>query len=134
MILAAPLIKKALPYIIIVVLGMAIFGGFKYYSNKIEELSRQNAVLIEQNAEVNNNLNVIQNLYNISLKQVEELQKQQKESLQYVSELKQALNEMNLSNAYEEDADKLLKTINDYEKCYAINTIKNPSMKCYKEK
>ena len=76
----------------------------------------------------------MKNLYNISLKQVEELQNQQKESLGYVAELRQALNSMDLKKAYEEDADKLLKTINDYEKCYAINTIKNPMMKCYKDK
>lgn len=134
MILAAPLIKKALPYIIIVVLGLAIFGGFKYYSNKIEELSRQNAVLIEQNAEINNNYNTLQNLYNISIKQVEELQKQQKESLQYVAQLKQELNGMNLKEAYEKDALKLLENINQYEKCYSLNTIKDPTYKCYKEK
>ena len=37
-------------------------------------------------------------------------------------------------DGHSKDAEKLLKTINDYEKCYAINTIKNPSMKCYKDK
>lgn len=134
MVISASLIKKALPYIIIVILGLSIYFGFVYFSNKIEKLSRENTQLQNQNAEVNNNLNTLKNLYNISLKQVEELQKQQKESLQYVSELKQALNEMNLSQAYNEDAEKLLQTINDYEKCYALNTIKDPTLKCYKEK
>lgn len=134
MIISASLIKKALPYLIIIALGVSIYAGFRYYSGRIENLTRENTQLQTQNAEVNNNLNTLKNLYNISLKQVEELQNQQKESLGYVAELRQALNSMDLKKAYEEDADKLLKTINDYEKCYAINTIKNPSMKCYKDK
>jgi len=134
MVATLSIIKKIWPYLLIAALGLAIFFGFRYYSGKIEELTRQNTILETQNAEVNNNLNTLKNLYNISLKQVEELQNQQKESLGYVAELRQALNEMDLKKAYDEDADKLLKTINDYEKCYAINTIKDPSLKCYKEK
>lgn len=134
MVITASLIKKALPYIIIAVLGLSIYGGFRYYSGKIENMSRENAQLQAQNAEISNNYNTLQNLYNISLKQAEELIKQQKESQQYVAELRQKLNEMDLAKAYGEDAEKLLQTINDYEKCYAINTIKDPSLKCYKEK
>lgn len=134
MIISASLIKKALPYIIIAVLGLSIYGGFRYYSGKIEDMTRENAQLQAQNAEISNNYNTLQNLYNISLKQAEELIKQQKDSQQYVAELRQKLNEMDLAKAYGEDAGKLLQTINDYEKCYAINTIKDPSLKCYKEK
>lgn len=134
MIITTSLIKKALPYIIIVVLGLSIFCGFRYYSGKIENMSRENAQLQAQNAEISNNYNTLQNLYNISLKQAEELIKQQKESQQYVAELRQKLNDIDLKKAYGEDAEKLLQTINDYEKCYAINTIKDPSLKCYKEK
>ena len=62
---------------------------------------------------------------------MEDLQKQQKESLEYVTELRIALNEIDLEKAYETDKDGLLKTINDYEKCYARNLIKNPTIKCY---
>ena len=127
-------IKKIWPYLLIAVLGIAIYFGFVYFSNKVEELTRQNTLLEERNAEINNNYNTLKNMYNISLKQVEELQKQQKESLQYVADLRQKLNDMDLKKAYTEDADKLLKTINDYEKCYSINLIKNPSYKCYKDK
>ena len=127
-------IKKIWPYLLIATLGLAIFFGFRYYSNKIEDLTRQNTILETHNAEINNNYNTLKNLYNISLKQAEELAKQQKEAQGYVAELRQELNSMDLKKAYEEDADKLLKTINDYEKCYAINTIKNPMMKCYKDK
>lgn len=128
------IIKKIWPYLLIAVLGLAIFFGFKYYSGRIEDLTRQNTILEEKNSEINNNYNTLKNMYNISLKQVEELQKQQKESLQYVANLRQALNEMDLRKEYSKDAEKLLNTINDYEKCYSINTIKNPSMKCYKDK
>lgn len=134
MVAALSVIKKIWPYLLIATLGLAIFFGFRYYSNKVEDLTRQNTILETQNAEINNNYNTLKNLYNISLKQAEELAKQQKEAQGYVAELRQALNSMDLKKAYEEDADKLLKTINDYEKCYAINTIKNPSMKCYKDK
>lgn len=133
MILEASIIKKLLPYLIIAVLGIAIYGGFRYYSNKIEDLSRQNAVLQAQNAEINNNYTTLQNMYSISMKQVEELQKQQKESLNYVESLKQALNEINLKEAYDKDSIELLNRINDYEKCMAKN-FKNPYQHCYKEK
>jgi len=127
-------LKKIWPYLLIAILGLAIYFGFVHFSNKIEELTRQNTILEEKNSEINNNYNTLKNMYNISLKQVEELQKQQKESIQYVSELKQALNGMDLRKEYSKDAEKLLKTINDYEKCYALNLIKDPSKKCYKDK
>ena len=134
MVITASLLKKALPYIIIAVLGLSIYGGFRYYSGKIEDMTRENTQLQAQNAEISNNYKTLQNLYNISLKQAEELIKQQKDSQQYVAELRQKLNEMDLAKAYGEDAEKLLQTINDYEKCYALNTIKDPNFKCYKEK
>lgn len=127
-------LKKIWPYLLIAILGLSIYFGFVYFSNKIEELTRQNTILEEKNSEINNNYNTLKNMYNISLKQVEELQKQQKESIQYVSELKQALNDMDLRKEYSKDSEKLLKTINDYEKCYALNLIKYPSKKCYKDK
>lgn len=127
-------LKKIWPYLLIAILGLAIYFGFVHFSNKIEELTRQNTILEEKNSEINNNYNTLKNMYNISLKQVEELQKQQKESIQYVSELKQKLNDMDLRKEYSKDAEKLLKTINDYEKCYSINLIKDPTKKCYKDK
>ena len=133
MIATVSIIKKIWPYLLIAVLGLAIYGGFRYYSGKIEDLSRQNAVLQAQNAEINNNYTTLQNMYSISMKQVEELQKQQKESLNYVESLKQALNEINLKEAYDKDSVKLLNDINDYEKCMAKN-FKNPYQHCYKEK
>ena len=134
MVAALSIIKKIWPYLLIAILGIAIYLGFVHFSNQVEELTRQNTILEAQNAEMNNNYNTLKNLYNISLKQAEELAKQQKESQQYVAELRQALSSMDLKKAYAEDADKLLQTINDYEKCYSINLIKNPSYKCYKDK
>lgn len=125
------LLKKIWPYLLLVVLGLVLYGGFRYFTNKVEELTQQNTILQTQNAEVNNNYTTLQNMYSISMKQVEELQKQQKESLEYVTELRIALNEIDLEKAYETDKDGLLKTINDYEKCYARNLIKNPTIKCY---
>ena len=127
-------LKRIWPYLLIAILGLAIYFGFVHFSNQIEELTRQNTILEERNAEINNNYNTLKNMYNISLKQVEELQRQQKESLQYVADLRQKLNEMDLKKAYSEDAKKLLKTINDYENCYSGNLIKDPSHKCYKDK
>ena len=101
MIISTSLIKKALPYIIIVILGLSIYFGFVYFSNKIEKLSRENTQLQNQNAEVNNNLNTLKNLYNISLKQVEELQKQQQEKSkkQYDDNVEQE-DSSQLSNKY----------------------------------
>lgn len=134
MVAALSIIKKIWPYLLIAILGIAIYLGFVHFSNQVEDLTRQNTILEAQNAEMNSNYNTLKNLYNISLKQAEELAKQQKESQQYVAELRQALSSMDLKKAYAEDADKLLQTINDYEKCYSINLIKNPSYKCYKDK
>ena len=65
----------------------------------------------------------------IAKERVEKREEQQKNNVKKLSD------EASISAQKDsEDADKLLKTINDYEKCYAINTIKNPMMKCYKDK
>ena len=90
------LLKKIWPYLLLVVLGLVLYGGFRYFTNKVEELTQQNTILQAQNAEVNNNYTTLQNMYSISMKQVEDLQKQQKESLEYVTELRIALNEIDL--------------------------------------
>ena len=71
------LLKKIWPYLLLVVLGLVLYGGFRYFTNKVEELTQQNTILQAQNAEVNNNYTTLQNMYSISLKQVEQLQKQQ---------------------------------------------------------
>ena len=91
MVAALSIIKKIWPYLLIAILGIAIYLGFVHFSNQVEELTRQNTILEAQNAEMNNNYNTLKNLYNISLKQAEELAKQQKESQQCSHPLQQDL-------------------------------------------
>lgn len=126
------LFLKFLPYIIIVVLGLIISLGMMYYTKQITSLTEDKMILETKNAEISNNYNTLQNMYSISMKQAEELQKQQKESLNYVSEVEQALTEIDLGKQYDEDAIKLLNGINEYEKCMAKN-FKKPYVKCYVE-
>jgi transposase len=126
--------KKLFPYILIITLGMVLYCGFRYYTEKVESLTISNNNLQHQLSQVNTNYSTLQNMYSISIKQYEELQKSQKESLEYVSELKQKLTELNFREEYSKDKESLLKSINDYEKCYSKNVIKNPSYKCYGEK
>lgn len=132
--MALTLLRKFLPWILIILLGVIIYGGFRYYANKVEELTISNATLQTQLSQVNTNYSTLQNMYSISIKQYEELQKSQKESLEYVSELKQKLTELNFREEYSKDKESLLKNINDYEKCYSKNVIKDPSYKCHGEK
>lgn len=128
------LLRKFLPWILIILLGVVIYGGFRYYANKVEELTISNTTLQTQLSQVNTNYSTLQNMYSISIKQYEELQKSQKESLEYVSELKQKLTELNFREEYSKDKETLLININNYEKCYSKNVIKDPSYKCYGEK
>lgn len=127
-------LKKFLPWILIALLGLVIYGGFRYYANKVEELTINNVTLQTQLSQVNNNYSSLQNMYDISIKQYEELQKSQKESLEYVSELKRKLTDLDFKKEYDKDKETLLKNINDYEKCYSKHVIKDPSYKCYGEK
>lgn len=126
------LFLKFLPYIIIVVLGLIMSFGMIYYTKRITSLTEDKMILETKNSEISNNYNTLQNMYSISMKQAEELQKQQKESLTYVSEVEQALTEIDLGKQYDADAIKLLNGINEYEKCMAKN-FKKPYVKCYVE-
>jgi transposase len=125
--------KKLLPWILIILLGTVIYGGFVYYAGKVDELTISNNNLQHQLSQVNTNYATLQNMYTISLKQNEELQKSQKESLEYVAELKRKLFDVDFEEEYTKNKEAFLKSINDYEKCYSANVIKNPSFKCYGE-
>ena len=132
--MSVSLLKKFLPWILLAILGLVLYGGFRYYANKVEELTIDKTTLQTQLSQVNTNYTTLQTMYNISIKQYEELQKSQKESLEYVSELKRKLTELDFNEEYNKDKETLLKNINDYEKCYSKHVITNPSYKCYGEK
>jgi hypothetical protein len=123
---------KLLPYIIIVGLCCVVYFGFVHLTDKIEDLTTQNNILQAENSEVTNNYNTLQNMYSISMKQVEDLQRQQNESLKYVTDLKLKLLDIDLRKEYDKDSEKLLNAINDYEKCMALN-FKDPYKYCYVE-
>lgn len=133
MIFTSTTFKKLLPWILIILLGVVIYGGFRYYASKVEELTINNSNLQHQLSQVNTNYLTLQNMYNISLKQNEELQKSQRESLEYVTSLKRKLLDLNFDEEYIKDKESLLKHINEYEKCYSEYVIKDPSIKCYGE-
>ena len=113
--MAISLLRKFLPWILIILLGVVLYGSFRYYANRVEELTISNTTLQTQLSQVNTNYSTLQNMYSISIKQYEELQKSQKESLEYVSELKQKLTDLNFREEYSKDKESLLKSINDYQ-------------------
>ena len=100
--------KKLLPWILIILLGTVIYGGFVYYAGKVDELTISNNNLQHQLSQVNTNYATLQNMYTISLKQNEELQKSQKESLEYVAELKRKLFDVDFEEEYAKNKEAFL--------------------------
>jgi hypothetical protein len=126
-------LKTLIPYILILILGGCIYFGFVYYSNKIETLTQCNTMLETKNAQIEENNKTLQSLYDISINQLNELMKNQKESLDYVNELDKTISGIDFNKIFDNNKDEMIKQINAYEECYSVNVIKNPSYKCYGE-
>lgn len=116
---------KLLPYLIIVALGFGIYGGFKYMSNELTKAKEQNICLTTENAELINQINTLKETSNITVEQLEQIRKNEKNSLKYINEYNNKINDLKLN----EDSDIILMKINNYEVCMAKNSL-NPEIKC----
>ena len=116
---------KLLPYLIIVALGFGIYGGFKYMSNELAKAKEQNICLTTENAELINQINTMKETSNITIEQMEQIRKNEKNSLKYINEYNNKINDLKL----DEDSDIILMKINNYEVCMAKNSL-NPEIKC----
>jgi hypothetical protein len=116
---------KLLPYLIIVALGFGIYGGFKYMSNELAKAKEENICLTASNAELVSQIESLKETTNITVEQLEQIRKNEKSSLKYISEFSNRVNELSLT----EDPEVILMKINNYEVCMAKNSM-NPEVKC----
>ena len=116
---------KLLPYLLIIALGAGIYGGFRYMSNELSAAKELNQTLTIENAELEQRVETISNTSSATVEQLEQIRKNEKESLKYVSEINLKINEMKLN----EDPNVILMKINNYEVCMAKNSL-NPKVRC----
>lgn len=116
---------KLLPYLIIVALGFGIYGGFRYMSSELAKSKEQTQCLLNEKKELQNQVEVLKNTSNITIEQLEEIRKNEKNSLKYIANINNKIDEIK----FEEEADVILMKINNYEICMAKNSL-NPSIKC----
>lgn len=116
---------KFLPYLLIIALGAGIYGGFRYMSNELSITKEQNQTLIIKNNELQNQIKTISTTANVTVEQLEQIRKNEKESLKYISETNLKIDVLELN----EDSNIILMKINNYEVCMAKNSL-NPEIKC----
>ena len=116
---------KFLPYLLIIALGAGIYGGFRYMSNELSITKEQNQTLIIKNNELQNQIKTISTTANVTVEQLEQIRKNEKESLKYISETNLNIDALELN----EDSNIILMKINNYEVCMAKNSL-NPEIKC----
>nr|DAH71122.1 MAG TPA: hypothetical protein [Caudoviricetes sp.] len=116
---------KFLPYLLIIALGAGIYGGFRYMSNELSITKEQNQTLIIKNNELQNQIKTISTTANVTVEQLEQIRKNEKESLKYISETNLKIDALELN----EDSNIILMKINNYEVCMAKNSL-NPEIKC----
>ena len=116
---------KFLPYLLIIALGAGIYGGFRYMSNELSITKEQNQTLIIKNNELQNQIKTISTTANVTVEQLEQIRKNEKESLKYISETNLKIDALELN----EDSNIILMKINNYEVCMAKNSL-NHEIKC----
>ena len=116
---------KFLPYLLIIALGAGIYGGFRYMSNELSITKEQNQTLIIKNNELQNQIKTISTTSTVTVEQLEQIRKNEKESLKYISETNLKIDALELN----EDSNIILMKINNYEVCMAKNSL-NPEIKC----
>lgn len=110
---------------LIIALGVGIYGGFRYMSNELSITKEQNQTLIIKNNELQNQIKTISTTANVTVEQMEQIRKNEKESLKYISETNLKIDALELN----EDSNIILMKINNYEVCMAKNSL-NPEIKC----
>lgn len=116
---------KLLPYLIIIALGFGIYGGFKYMSDEVSKAKEQVQTLLIQKSELENKVDTLNTIKDISIEQQVQLQHNEKESIKYINDFNNKVNEL----TFNEDRDIILMKINNYEVCMAKNSL-NPEIKC----
>lgn len=116
---------KLLPYLIIIALGFGIYGGFKYMSDEVSKAKEQVQTLLIQKSELENKVDTLNTIKDISIEQQVQLQHNEKESIKYINNFNNKINEL----TFNEDKDIILMKINNYEVCMAKNSL-NPEIKC----
>jgi hypothetical protein len=116
---------KLLPYLIIIALGFGIYGGFKYMSDEVSKAKEQVQTLLIQKSELENKVDTLNTIKDISIEQQVQLQHNEKESIKYINDFNNKVNEL----TFNEDKDIILMKINNYEVCMAKNSL-NPEIKC----
>lgn len=119
------LFLKLLPYLIIIALGFGIYGGFKYMSDEVSKAKEQVQTLLIQKSELENKVDTLNTIKDISIEQQVQLQHSEKESIKYINDFNNKVNEL----TFNEDKDIILMKINNYEVCMAKNSL-NPEIKC----
>ena len=119
------LFLKLLPYLIIIALGFGIYGGFKYMSDEVCKAKEQVQTLLIQKSELENKVDTLNTIKDISIEQQVQLQHNEKESIKYINDFNNKVNEL----TFNEDKDIILMKINNYEVCMAKNSL-NPEIKC----
>lgn len=116
---------KLLPYLIILSLGFGIYYGFGYLSNELSQSKELNVQLRIENSELNNRIDNLSKISSITINQLEQMRKNEKDSLKYINETNNKIDNLKLN----EDSNELLIKINQYEDCMAKNSL-NPKIKC----
>lgn len=119
------LFLKLLPYLIIIALGFGIYGGFKYMSDEVSKAKEQVQTLLIQKSELENKVDTLNTIKDISIEQQVQFQHNEKESIKYINDFNNKVNEL----TFNEDKDIILMKINNYEVCMAKNSL-NPEIKC----
>lgn len=116
---------KLLPYLLIIALGYGIYGGFKYMSSELSKAKEQNICLTTENSELLSRIESLTQTSSITIEQLEQIRKNEKNSLKYIADINNKINEMK----FDEDPNIILMKINNYEVCMAKNSL-NPNIKC----
>lgn len=122
------LFLKALPYLLIISLGFAIYFGFRHYESKIFQLTTDYTCVVNENNLLKEENKSLKEINNITTEQLQNIQKQVYESVTYVTDTSNKIDSLKLN----ENKDTLLAKINAYEICVAKNS-RNPSIKCKME-
>ena len=122
------LFLKALPYLLIVSLGFAIYFGFRHYESKISQLTTDYTCVVNENNSLKEEIASLKEINNITTEQLQNIQKQVYESVTYVTDTSNKIDSLKL----DEDKEILIGKINAYEICVAKNS-RNPHIKCKME-
>lgn len=122
------LFLKCLPYIIIIVLGLSIFYGFKYMANKLTESKQIEQTLSIENKLLQEKIKSNEELTQISIKQLEKMRQNEQVAIDKINDNDNKINSLQLNKIN----DIILNKINEHEDCVA-NNFKKPNIKCVLE-